>query len=221
MKKRDFNFAVIGDLVRSREVPNRKKVQNRLLDALDAVNDLLDPIQALEPTIGDEYQGVFEDISSAVRATLLLRLELLKRAEVDSRYGIGVGEITIFDDDQRRTQEGSAWWSARAAIEKVEKAVLEPKSAFLRTRFEVSEKKVVVSPLEAASLNGFLATRDALVDQMSPRSRRLLLGLLDGKSQSCLAKEEGIYQSAVSQNLSQTRAYSVLVAESEIGRVDR
>src|SRR5918994_3847911 len=209
-------FAVICDIVRSKEAPVRKGLQEALIASLDTVNRQLKPLEELEPIAGDEVQGVFADIASAVRATLLLRLELLKKDGIDPRYGIGFGSIAVFEDQPRTTQDGPGWWSARAAIDRVAQMSRETRTPFLRTRFELPEEKVKVSRSEAAALNAFLVNRDAIVGQMAPRSRRLLLGLLTGKLQTELAEDEGIYQSAVSQNLAQSGAYAVAAAEQEL-----
>ena len=51
---------------------------------------------------------------------------------------------------------------------------------------------------------------------MKPRSRRLLLGMVLGSPQAELAAEEGVSQSAVSQNLAASGAYAIKAAELEL-----
>lgn len=217
MARSRAKVTLIGDLVRSKEAPDRKRLHKALLASLREVNLRLEPFEELKPTIGDELQGVFLDVGSAVQASLLIRLELLKREEVDSRYGIGFGPVTILEEETRTTQDGPGWWSARAAIDRVEEMAREPRTAFLRTRFELPEEKVKVTTREAAAINAFLVARDSIVDQMNPRSRRLLLGVRTGRRQAELADEEQIYQSAVSQNLAQSGAFAIAAAEREMG----
>jgi hypothetical protein len=213
------SVALIGDLVRSKDASDRVGLQRALEVSLADVNSQLEFVDELQPTIGDELQGVFREIAPAVRATLLVRLELLRQEDVDSRYGIGFGSITILDEQTRSTQDGPAWWAARSAIDRVKAMAEEPRTAFLRTRFELPKEEVTMSRQEEAAINAFLFTRDAMVDRMTPRSRRLLLGVLGGRRQAELAEEEGIYQSAVSQNLAQSGAYSIVAAEAELGIV--
>src|SRR4051794_6296582 len=88
---------LIGDLVGSREAPQRRALQRKLAETLDWTTSVMQPRWPLEPTIGDEFQGVFESISEAARASLLVRLHLLAEAGVDSRYGLGLGRISVFD----------------------------------------------------------------------------------------------------------------------------
>ena len=52
---------LIGDMVGSRQLPDRAAVQRRLADVLAEVTDLLEPAQRLETTVGDEFQGAFRD----------------------------------------------------------------------------------------------------------------------------------------------------------------
>ncbi|MDQ3724415.1 MAG: SatD family protein [Actinomycetota bacterium] len=181
------------------------------------VNSILAPVQELEPTVGDEFQGVFENAAAAAHATLLLRLQLLKDEKVDSRYGLGFGGLTVFEERTPLSQDGPAWWAARAAIDRVGQ-LADGHMGFARTWFEWGEPDTE-PPAEARSLNSFLICRDALIEQMRPRHRRLLLGLLLQRPQAELALEEGISQPAVSQGLARSGAYAVRAAEYELSGV--
>jgi hypothetical protein len=149
------------------------------------------PVDRLEPTVGDEFQGVYATLGEATSAALLVRLHLPE--PVDARCGIGVGAREVFDTDRTpMIQDGPAWWSARAAIEALDEAG--PKSR--RTWFDGGE---VYRPADVAVVNAFLLTRDALVDRLNDRSRRMLRSVLAGASQREIAVAEDISESAVSQ----------------------
>jgi hypothetical protein len=148
---------------------------------------------------------------------LFIRLELLKEAEVDARFGLGWGEVTVFEDRSPLSQDGPGWWSARSAIERVEELSRGGRTEFVRTYLE-SPPLLDLRKGEVDALNAFLFCRDALVAQMKPRSRRLLLGLLLDKSQAVLAVEERISQSAVSQNLTASGAWAIELAAAEMMR---
>jgi hypothetical protein len=62
-------------------------------------------------------------------------------------------------------------------------------------------------------MEAFLICRDATIDQMNDRQRRLLLGLLLGRSQTQLATKEGITQGAVSQSLRHSGAFAIEAAQ--------
>src|SRR4051812_25148452 len=105
---------VLGDVVDSREHANRTVVQREVERALDEINQALPSVQPLEVTVGDEFQGAYRSLSDALRASLLVRLALLPA--IDTRYGIGTGEVTVFDASRSPiSQDGPAWWAARDA----------------------------------------------------------------------------------------------------------
>jgi hypothetical protein len=178
---------VIGDLVGSRVAPDRTALQHALGEALEAVNRAIEPRQAFEPTVGDEYQGACLTLADAARASLLVRLALLPAG--DTRCGLGHGAVTVHDEDRRPIlQDGPGWWSARAAIES-----LAAGRAHRRTAF--------VGP-DAGSVNAFLLCRDQLVERLNDRGLRILRLALLGHPQKDIARIEQITRSAVSQQFS-------------------
>jgi hypothetical protein len=114
----EWRAVLLGDVVASKTRPDRADLQRRLQDALGFVNDAIVGVQPLEVTIGDEFQGAYRSLADAVRATLLVRLSL--PPDVDTRFGLGSGTVTVFDAGRRPiSQDGPAWWAAREAIERV------------------------------------------------------------------------------------------------------
>jgi hypothetical protein len=208
--------AVIVDISRSRSHPDRRALQSEVVEALRAVNELVPALQPLEPTVGDEFQGAYAELASALRATLLVRLHL--GDGVECRFGIGSGELrTVGAGAVRSIQDGSAWWSARSAIG-IAREHEYSKLGFVRTWFESGDAPGPGGPgLPADQLvNAYLLCRDQLVGAMQPRARRLLLGQLLGSTQAQLARAEGISQSAVSQGLTRSGATALLASESLI-----
>jgi len=190
--------ALIGDLVQSRTQPDRRATQQALGAALSEVNGMLDPVQPMTITVGDEFQGVFPTVAQAVMASVLVRLRLV--SVIDTRYGIGWGDIDVFDHQQRPvpSQDGPAWWAARDAIVEIERQASQPRLRHLRTWFLAADE-----PERALErfVNAFLMNRDTLVGDLPERGRRLLFGLLVGTTQRALAEGEAISESAVSQYL--------------------
>ena len=66
---------VIGDLVGSRSVPDRREVHRVLEKALVAVNALVPAMTELRVTAGDEFQGSYRTLGAAIDAALRVRLE--------------------------------------------------------------------------------------------------------------------------------------------------
>ena len=195
--------ALIGDVVGSKQAPDRSALQASLIAALAAVNAVVPSIQPLGPTLGDEFQGVYDSVARALRASVLVRLQLLP---VDTRYGLGTGDLTVFQQSTHPvSQDGPAWWSAREAIEYVQsRQARRGHARHLRTwLIDPAE------PAAAAHVNAFLLSRDETIGLQTDRARRLLLGALLGQNQLQLAQSERISQSAVSQQLGTSGSYAI------------
>ena len=107
-------YAVIGDVVESRQASDQRHMLEGLAADLDWVNSQVEAVQALAPTVGDEFQAVYLSLGAALDATLLLRL---RRTIADQdlpaglRFGIGEGEIVQAQvADPPYGQSGTAWW---------------------------------------------------------------------------------------------------------------
>lgn len=193
---------LIGDVVGSREIKPRSRLHERLRAVLDEVNDTTAPLQPLRITVGDEFQGAYADLGTAVAATLTLRLALLPLA--DLRHGIGWGPVEVLQQ-QPRVEDGPGWWAAREAIEAVKRDQQTPALRGVRTAVRHADGQT------AAATNAALMLRDDRVSGLSVRSRTLLAGLVAGRSQAELAAEEGISASAISQRV-RNDGLGVLVA---------
>jgi hypothetical protein len=213
-------IAVIVDISKSRAHADRSTLQTQIQDAFGRVNEILPGLQRLEPTFGDEFQAVYADVPTALRATLLARLQLPDG--VDCRFGLGEGELrTVGAGVAGAVQDGSAWWSARRAIDEAREHQYS-KLGFVRTWFrrdgsvgegDGSRDAAQRPSAHEALVNAYLLARDQILATMTPRARRLLLGQLRGATQAQLAAQEGITQSAVSQSLSRSGANALVAGE--------
>ncbi len=205
--------ALIGDLVGSRRSASRSEVQQRLVDALAVTNEMIPSVQELAPTIADEFQGVYDDVGSALRASLVVRLAL--PADVDCRCGIGVGTLEFVGTaEYGHTQDGPAWWAARDAIVEAKRRE-GGQNKRLRSWIVAPETEggsVDDAGVDAGLVNAFLLCRDELVSRLDARQRRVVLGVLRGISQKELAATEGISPSAVSQSLHRSGAFALVGA---------
>lgn len=212
MKGLAVRVAVIVDLVGSRRHADRAWVHRSMLEAQATTNRLVPHDQPMTPTLGDESQARYLTLLDALNATLVLRLALPET--MDCRAGIGIGSVEELGTGVAGpVQDGPAWWSARDAIVEA-KAREAGRTPGLRTWYQLADEPAVpVAAHPSVNLvNAFLLMRDEVVTQMSPRSRRLLLGLVQGRSQQEMAAAEGISQSAVSQNLRRSGAVAVLAS---------
>lgn len=109
-------FAIIGDMVASKQLPNRTEAQERLRTALEDVNwQYQDDIASdFMITLGDEFQGLLRTGEHF--------LELIDRIQCQiyplrMRFGIGIGAMStpIFRESSIGS-DGPAYWAARKAI---------------------------------------------------------------------------------------------------------
>lgn len=200
-----MNVAVTADIVGSRRLEDRTGAQRAIDDAIAAAErDLPLASRQLRPTVGDEQQGVYPDLTAALLGTLLMRLALPDG--VDLRFGIGVGELGEVPAVDGPIPDGPGWWAARAAIEKVH--AFEQRAAPEARTWVVAADGIDGTGLPA--VNAYLLARDRIVADMTERTRRLTYGRCLGRTQRQLAADEGITQSAVSQALSRGGATALI-----------
>ena len=181
---------VIGDVVGSRHAHDRPALHRRVATALRQVGDA-----ALDPpafTVGDEFQGSYPTLGAAIDAALTVRL--LLAPEIDVRFGIGWGRITILDADAG-IQDGPGWWTAREAIQQTAAAQRQPGFTLVRTTLRADDD----TRTDVAAVNAALICRDHLLGSLDERSLRIVRGLMTGRTKKELAAAEGISPSAVSQ----------------------
>ncbi len=129
----DRRATLIGDVVGSRTVADRAGAHRVLNSALrDVAHEAVDPPAF---TVGDEFQGAFTSVGLAIDAALSLRLAVAP--EIDVRFGIGWGAVTMLDE-AAGIQDGPGWWAAREAIEWTASAQRQPGLALVRTSFRGS-----------------------------------------------------------------------------------
>lgn len=207
---------IVGDLVASREHPDRRGLQRRLAVALKKTNGRVQGVQALRSTIGDEFQGLYEELPAALQATLLVRLHMHSISDV--RFGVGWGSLRFTDPSKVPFgQDGPAWWAARDAIGLVAEAMgHRERPAGWRTSFLVHPSARMDRNFERA-VRAFLVCRDELVGRMDARDVRLLLAALERRPQEAVARSEGISQSAVSQRNHRNGVYAIVQATEALG----
>ena len=180
---------MIGDVVGSRHADDRAALHRRVALALREVAD-----GALDPpafTIGDEFQGSYATVGAAIDSAL--RVRLLLAPEVDVRFGIGWGAVTVLDA-ATGIQDGPGWWTARAAIQHTAETQRQAGLTLVRTTFRADDTRT-----DVAAVNAALICRDHLLGSLDGRSVRILRGLMTGQTKRELATTESISPSAVSQ----------------------
>ena len=184
---------LLGDVVGSRRAADRSELHLVTTKALRRI-----AATAIDPptfTVGDEFQGAYATVGDAIDAALVLRLTV--SPEIDIRFGIGWGTVTILDADAG-IQDGPGWWAARDAIQHIAQVQRQPGFALVRTTFRAADD----SRDDVAAINAALLCRDHLLGSLDERSQRILKGLMNNRTKKELAADEGISPSAVSQRAS-------------------
>lgn len=136
-------FAVIGDIVSSKSLKERTKIQKKLENCLMMLNEKYEDvmIKKLSITLGDEFQALFSDGKYLLEIIHRIELEIYP---VKLRFGIGIGNIE-FDYgnlDSPYQSDGSVWWNARRAIEKVEAKKSKNKIEYISNIYIISNDEV-------------------------------------------------------------------------------
>lgn len=204
-----LRYAVIADIVGSRTLTNRAEAQGIYEAALADASEGLVLLQAPAPTVGDEFQAVAYTLEDALLLTL--RAQLLLPPQLQLRFGIGAGRIEEFSSgvhrqaparshgtDSAQLQDGSAWWAARAAINRAHD-VQDSSNPFLRTWFMAHASVESAFPSHCQTcINALLSLRDHAILKLSARHRRITAALLLGKTQVEIARAEKLSQQAIS-----------------------
>ncbi|WP_315583730.1 SatD family protein [Actinomyces viscosus] len=204
----NVSYALIADIVRSRDLPDRSRAQQVIYETLDHAAEDLTLTQRPYATVGDELQAVSATLADAL--TLTLRTHLLLPEGIGLRFGVGAGVISEVDGmvgdgsggaARRPIQDGSAWWAAREAIDRAHELQDEGRS-FIRTWLRIHPDEANGSEEERNEREGFvnsvLILRDQAVFRCQPRQRRMMAGLLMGRTQLEIARQEKVSQQAVS-----------------------
>ena len=207
--------ALLGDVVGSRVASDRQAVHDTLRAALSAVSAEVSTVDDLQIVAGDEFQGTFATVGEALYAALLLRLRL--DPDVDIRVGVAWGGVEVLDADNG-TQDGPAWWAARAAINWVKAQQSTAGWRSVRTAYRLADETSATSlrPVGPSpeAVNAALLCQDHLLGLMDERSRHILEGLMHGRTQASIADELGLTRQAVNQRRKHD-GLAVLVASAD------
>lgn len=211
--------ALIGDIIHSRHHEDQTALFRALDRALDATNRELAAIQPLTMKDGDQFQGLFANLSLAIDATLRVRVHLQPAYGV--RIGVGVGDHQqpLPERPTPQAQTGSAWWAADDAL-----AFLAPPKTLatrksrrrhprrgwpssLRTAVRIPR-----DPITEAIVTAHLLCRDALLDRWDDDDLRIFVALREGRTQTAIASALGRTQSTISSRVQHKGILAVLRA---------
>lgn len=187
--------ALIGDVVASRESPDRAALQERLLAVLEELSGRHSGELAV--TLGDEFQGRYPTLTEALAVSWELHVRCLPFARL--RLGLGWGEILVESTGPGPFgQDGPAWWNARDAIEELA-GTSHPSRTLVRTGTDWDEL-----------LNAYLTLRDSHLDDLDATDGAILVALAEGETQRAIADRLGLHESSVSRRVHRHRLATLL-----------
>lgn len=186
MKAKNY-LVIIGDIVKSRELKNRGKFQNRFAKALRDIRVFGEQnvVSDFVVTIGDEFQGVLDNANK-----LFSFFDTLEYVLDNSkfRYGIGVGRIsTKINPDAAIGMDGPAFYNARASLEKTKKQNL-------RYYLTSDTKKDTL-------INTLMEWLGREKEKWTKQRKEIIKRAYEGQTQTQIAKGLNISQPAISKTL--------------------
>lgn len=112
-------FAVIGNIIESKNIADRFKIDEKLEKVLDEINKKYSSDIALNFTITaeNEFQGLLSD---SIRILELIDRVKIVMEPVDIRFGIGIGEIDGKIESRLSSNvDGPAFWNAKEALNEI------------------------------------------------------------------------------------------------------
>ncbi len=194
-------FVLIGDIVGSRELPQRSSLQKKFADTLKTVQEKYAAaiISPLTLTIGDEFQAVLQNADHLFD---ILRETELALDDVTFRYGLGIGNIdTEINRQYSIGMDGPAFHFAREAVE-------EARIRNIRFRCRCDD------PFKEKRLNILLGWLDVSTHSWSKEKKMIFHLRTMEMAQKQIAEHVGMSQPAVSQHIN--AAVFKLAGETEI-----
>jgi DNA-binding CsgD family transcriptional regulator len=189
-------IAIIGDVVRSRDVSERGVIQGRLRAGIERVNEKFasQMVSRFILTIGDEFQGLLKSIDELIPLLAVLRAAI---HPVEQRIGIGVGVLDTAIQEVALGMDGPCFHRARSAIERAKMS-----GTSLEVDTEGGDETFRIYALLYAGLR----------QGWTPRQRQVFDLSLAGHSGKAIAAMLEISPSAVSQHLKAVQAESIFKA---------
>jgi hypothetical protein len=180
-------LVLIGDLIASRNSPNRKDLQNRLEAVLTKLNNRPPkPVSPYTLTLGDEFQAVFETADNVFDDIV----QILKALHPDQvRFSLGLGTITTdLNPNQALGMDGPAFYRARDGIDQL-------KDSGDLIRIEGLPARWVTLA------EGSLRLLSKWIQKWEANRLAILHGLLVGDPVKTIATDLGVSEQAVYKNI--------------------
>jgi len=205
--------AVIGDIVNSKNINDRREVQNQLKEILNQINmKYSDSISAcFMITLGDEFQGLIHRKASVMN--IINEIELYMHP-IQIRFGIGIGEVTT-DIHLYKSNEidGPAYHRARKMIVELKEKSMKNEEIYSTIMIDSGIENITKDRL----MNTIFSLSSILKSKWTTRQVEMISCYRkNGENQYKTAEVLNIGQPTVSKMLKTTHYYSVKSANKTI-----
>ncbi len=189
--------AVIGDIIHSKQIPNRAEFQAAFKRGLvqinhDAPNDMSSYFTV---TLGDEFQGLLNSPHRLIHILTTIKA-LAYPARI--RFGLGIGDITTgIDRTQSIGADGPAYHHARACLETIKKN----EQAYEKPEQEIMIKSETLPRELEASINAIFSLCALIEKRWSDSQREKVAAFMIADNQTDAAKSLGISQPSLNKGL--------------------
>lgn len=201
----DKYVAIIGDIVDSRQIKDRKKIQQKFKKVLEDINKkyIEDIASKFTITLGDEFQGLLKNRSNIMN--IICEIEMAM-APTKLRFGVGIGDInTEINLDYSSEIDGPAYHRARRMIKEVESK---------ENQYAERQSNIMICSEESNAeidelLNSILSLSTALKSKWTDRQQEIIYAYLSNdENQYKAAHVLNIGQPSVNKALNNARFYS-------------
>lgn len=201
----DKYVAIIGDIIDSKKIRDRKAIQQKFKSVLADINIKYseDIASKFTITLGDEFQGLLKDKGNIMK--IICEIEMAM-TPIELRFGIGIGDIsTDINFDNSSEIDGPAYYRARKMIKEIENR----KSQYTERQSNImicsEENNIEIDEL----LNSILSVCTALKSKWTDRQKEIIYAYLSNdENQYKAAHILNIGQPSVNKALSNARFYS-------------
>lgn len=190
---------IIGDIIGSKKIEDRDKVQADFKDILFSMNQKYAEHIASKFTItlGDEFQGLLKNNEYAIQIIYEIEMAMLP---IQMRFGVGIGEVsTAINFESSSEIDGPAYHRARAMIEELEITERQRSKRQANILLASQPENMEIDQL----LNSILSVCTALKSNWTLKQQEIIQAfLLNEENQTKTAEKLGIAQSSVSRGLS-------------------
>ncbi|MFL2099889.1 SatD family protein [Desemzia sp. FAM 23991] len=201
--------AIIGDIKDSRNIADRKEVQEKFRSTLQHINQKYadDIASQFMITLGDSFQGLLKNKQTIM--SIVFEIELAM-SPIELRFGIGLGDIsTTIQRENSMEMDGPAYHRARQMIETIEAN----ENKYTRSETNMMICSGTDSLQTDQLLNTILSLATALKSKWSDRQKEVMYTYFThSENQYKTAEALGIGQSSVNKALNTAKYYTYKTA---------